>query len=55
MATREAVVCGASMGGLFAARVLADVYDSVTVVERDELPADGSHRAGVPQGHHLHM
>lgn len=55
MATRTAVVCGASMGGLFAARVLADAYDSVTVVERDELPDEVSQRAGVPQGHHLHM
>lgn len=55
MATRAAVVCGASMGGLLAARVLADAYDSVTVVERDQLPADVSQRAGVPQGHHLHM
>lgn len=55
MARHEAVVCGASMGGLLAARVLADAYDSVTVIERDELPADASQRAGVPQGHHLHM
>ncbi|UUO00447.1 hypothetical protein M4D79_15790 [Mycolicibacterium novocastrense] len=55
MARQEAVVCGASMGGLLAARVLADAYDSVTVVERDELPADASQRTGVPQGHHLHM
>ncbi|WP_082696743.1 FAD-dependent monooxygenase [Mycobacterium sp. IS-1590] len=55
MATQAAVVCGASMGGLLAAKVLADAYDSVTVVERDELPGDVSHRAGVPQGHHLHM
>lgn len=53
--TRAAVVCGASMGGLLAARVLADVYDSVTVVERDELPDEVSQRPGVPQGNHLHM
>lgn len=55
MATRAAVVCGASIGGLLAARVLADAYDSVTVVERDRLPVDVSHRTGVPQSHHLHM
>lgn len=55
MTTRTAVVCGASMGGLLAARVLADVYDSVKVVERDELPDDVSQRPGVPQGYHLHM
>ena len=34
----RAVVLGASMGGLLAARVLADFYDTVTVVERDILP-----------------
>lgn len=31
----HAVVLGASMGGLLAARVLADFYDRVAVVERD--------------------
>jgi len=36
----HAVVLGASMGGLPAARVLADFYDRVTVVERDNFPAD---------------
>jgi flavin-dependent dehydrogenase len=51
----SAVVCGASMGGLLAARVLADAYSSVIVVERDELPHAVSQRSGVPQGHHLHM
>ena len=38
------------MGGLLAARVLADFYDTVTVVERDELPFDPAQRRGVPQG-----
>jgi phytoene dehydrogenase-like protein len=33
----HAVVLGASMGGLLAARVLADFYERVTVVERDVL------------------
>ena len=50
-----AVVCGASMGGLLAARVLADFYESVTVVERDVLPENTTQRRGVPQGRHLHM
>jgi pimeloyl-ACP methyl ester carboxylesterase len=35
----HAVVLGASMGGLLAAKVLADFYDTVTVVERDVLVA----------------
>ncbi len=51
---QHAVVIGASMGGLLAARVLADYYDTVTVVERDTFPAAGEPRKGVPQGRHAH-
>jgi 2-polyprenyl-6-methoxyphenol hydroxylase-like FAD-dependent oxidoreductase len=50
----RAVVLGASMSGLMAARVLADHYDSVTVVERDALSDDATSRRGVPQGRHGH-
>jgi len=50
----HAVVSGASMGGLLAARVLADFYGTVTVVDRDELPEDPVNRRGVPQGRHVH-
>ncbi|ORV18557.1 FAD-dependent oxidoreductase [Mycobacterium celatum] len=50
----HAVVLGASMGGLLAARVLADFYSTVTVVERDTLRHDAAHRRGVPQSHHVH-
>jgi 2-polyprenyl-6-methoxyphenol hydroxylase-like FAD-dependent oxidoreductase len=50
----EAVVLGAGMAGLLAARVLSEFYASVTVVERDTLPDHPSHRRGVPQGRHLH-
>lgn len=50
----HAVVLGASMGGLLAARVLADFYDKVTVVERDLLPTGPNNRRGVPQGKQLH-
>jgi len=50
----RAVVLGASMGGLLAARVLADFFRTVTVVERDELPVDPANRRGVPQGRHVH-
>src|SRR5258705_6451336 len=51
----HAVVLGASMGGLLAARVLADFYDTVTVVERDELPETAANRRGVPQSRHGHL
>jgi 2-polyprenyl-6-methoxyphenol hydroxylase-like FAD-dependent oxidoreductase len=50
----HAVVLGASMAGLLAARSLADFFDTVTVVERDPLPDTNAVRRGVPQGHHLH-
>src|ERR1700754_217232 len=52
---QHAVVLGASMGGLLAARVLADFYETVTVVERDELPGTAANRRGVPQGRHGHL
>lgn len=50
----QAVVLGGSMAGMLAARVLADSYERVIVVERDRLAADADHRRGVPQGHHFH-
>ncbi|MFL6111639.1 MAG: FAD-dependent oxidoreductase [Catenulispora sp.] len=51
----HAVVLGASMAGLLAARVLSESFERVTVVERDVLPTDADHRRGVPQAHHLHI
>lgn len=51
----RALVLGASMGGLLAARVLADFYQTVTIVERDRLPDDPVNRRGVPQGRHPHV
>jgi 2-polyprenyl-6-methoxyphenol hydroxylase-like FAD-dependent oxidoreductase len=50
----RAVVLGASMAGLLTARVLADAYAQVTVVDRDQLPEGSAQRRGVPQGHHIH-
>jgi 2-polyprenyl-6-methoxyphenol hydroxylase-like FAD-dependent oxidoreductase len=50
----HAVVLGASMAGLLAARVLADTYGQVTVIDRDELPETPTNRRGVPHGHHIH-
>ncbi|MFE0809341.1 NAD(P)/FAD-dependent oxidoreductase [Streptomyces sp. NPDC058848] len=51
---RHAVVMGASMGGLVAARVLAGRFDRVTLLDRDSLPADARDRKGVPQSPHAH-
>ena len=49
---RQAVVVGAGMAGLPAARALADYFEQVTVLERDALPADASPRIGTPQSRH---
>ncbi len=51
----HAVVIGASIGGVCAARVLSDFYGRVTLCERDELPDGPANRAAVPQGRHVHM
>ena len=50
----RAVVLGASMAGLLAAHVLAESYEDVIVIDRDELPETSMHRRGVPHGRHLH-
>ena len=50
----HAVVVGGSMAGLFAARVLADRFERVTMVERDRFPEGPEFRKGVPQSRHLH-
>src|SRR5690349_13696463 len=39
----RAVVLGGSIAGLIAARVLADAYEKVTIVERDLLPTYHDH------------
>lgn len=52
---RHAIVIGASVAGLLAARVLARHFDSVTVVERDACDDVIAARKGVPQGNHIHL
>jgi 2-polyprenyl-6-methoxyphenol hydroxylase-like FAD-dependent oxidoreductase len=52
---KHAVVIGASLGGLCAARVLSDFFDRVTIYERDDLPDGPQNRAAVPQGRHVHL
>jgi 2-polyprenyl-6-methoxyphenol hydroxylase-like FAD-dependent oxidoreductase len=51
---QHAVVIGAGMGGLSAARALADHFEHVLILERDALPEDPLDRAGVPQGRYVH-
>lgn len=50
----HAVVLGASMAGLLAARVLSETFTNVTIFDRDTLPAGAANRKGVPQGEHGH-
>jgi 2-polyprenyl-6-methoxyphenol hydroxylase-like FAD-dependent oxidoreductase len=52
---KRAIVVGAGLGGLSAARVLSDYFDEVMILERDELPDDAIARPGVPQGKHAHL
>jgi 2-polyprenyl-6-methoxyphenol hydroxylase-like FAD-dependent oxidoreductase len=51
----RAVVLGGSVAGLCAARVLADGFDEVVVLERDPLPDDPAPRDGAPQTSHPHV
>ncbi|SDN38082.1 NAD(P)/FAD-dependent oxidoreductase [Geodermatophilus sp. DSM 45219] len=50
----HAVVIGAGMAGMLAARVLAGHVERVTVIERDRLPDAVQPRRGVPQGWQVH-
>ncbi|WP_162793330.1 FAD-binding monooxygenase [Streptomyces globosus] len=51
----HAVVLGGSIGGLLAARVLADAYDRVTVIDRDDLTGAGMGlRPAISWAHHIH-
>lgn len=54
MPANHAVIIGASVTGLIAARVLSDHFERITVVDRDVLPAVNDNRKGVPQSHHGH-
>ena len=51
---KRAVVVGAGMAGLPAARALADFFEEVVVLERDALPPNAAHRTGTPQAWHTH-
>lgn len=50
----RAVVAGASIAGLLSARVLADYWPEVWLVDRDVLPDIPASRKSVPQDRHAH-
>jgi 2-polyprenyl-6-methoxyphenol hydroxylase-like FAD-dependent oxidoreductase len=52
---KHAVVIGGSIAGLMAAKVLADFFDRVTVLERDHLEDQPETRKSIPQGNHYHV
>ena len=51
---KHAIVMGASVGGLLAARALSEFFTTVTVLERDAFPTADTPRKGVPQSRHTH-
>ena len=51
----HAIVVGAGMAGLLAARVLSEWFARVTLIDRDQLPAGPALRPGVPQARHVHI
>lgn len=51
---RHAVVLGGSLAGLLTARVLADHFDHVTLIERDAYLDTTETRRGIPQANHVH-
>src|SRR5215471_3420710 len=51
----DAVVIGGSIAGLLAARVLAEAFETVTILERDVLPCGPMPRPGAPQAAHQHV
>jgi 2-polyprenyl-6-methoxyphenol hydroxylase-like FAD-dependent oxidoreductase len=52
---QHAIVIGASVAGLVAARALSAHFRHVTVLDRDQAPAETAPRPGVPQGRHIHV
>lgn len=52
--SRHAVVLGGSLAGLLTARVLADYFEHVTLIERDAYSQTSETRKGIPQANHVH-
>ena len=51
---QRAVVLGASLAGLLAARVLSEHFADVVLLERDDLPSQAAARKGTPHAVHPH-
>jgi 2-polyprenyl-6-methoxyphenol hydroxylase-like FAD-dependent oxidoreductase len=55
LSQKTAVVVGAGMGGLAAAKVLSNHVSRVTVIDRDILPSQAEPRIGTAQSKHTHV
>ena len=51
---KHAIVVGAGMAGLAAAKAIAPHFEKVTVFDRDSLPDAPAPRSGTPQSRHTH-
>jgi 2-polyprenyl-6-methoxyphenol hydroxylase-like FAD-dependent oxidoreductase len=52
---KHAVIVGAGIGGLTAAKALSAYFEKVTVLERDALPSGPEARTGTPQSRQVHV
>jgi 2-polyprenyl-6-methoxyphenol hydroxylase-like FAD-dependent oxidoreductase len=52
---KQAVVVGAGIAGLVAAKALADWFEKVFVLEQDSLSDAPTYRMGTPQARHVHV
>ena len=53
-ADQRAVVIGASISGLLTAKVLANYFTEVILIDRDSVENSTNHRKGAPQSKHAH-
>jgi 2-polyprenyl-6-methoxyphenol hydroxylase-like FAD-dependent oxidoreductase len=51
---KHAIVVGAGMAGLTAAKAISGYFGRVTILERDTLPSQAVPREGAPQSRHVH-
>ena len=52
---KKVIVIGGGFSGLCAAKMLANYFDQVIVLDKDNLTSPEVVRRGIPQIHHLHV